>query len=786
MRFLIVTSGSISHIRTIIRTKFPDAQIFEARTEKRFKEALKKDWDVIITEYTLNWATGISILKKARETKPFTPIIMLIKKGAEEVAAEAMRFGLDDYVTSNDITRLPAVIKAAIQKEKARQREAMLSAIVENTKEAVISVDANGKIIYANKAMEEIFGWKTEELVGKHMSILAFDEEEQQRQWNKAIEKGWVKFETVRKDRNGNAIPVIMTVITFKDEFGNVVFSSAIMVDIRNIKDYQKKIEHLNELLLAIRSINQLITRERKEENLLHKVCKILYAIEEYELVCISYKKHAFWYGDEKLYTKIKELMDKNKIRWGKKLIDGKYAYTKIFGKKEKGKLCVVQSRNFDREEIELLGEVAEDISFALHSMQVEREKEKVEERYRMIVETVNEGISIEDRDEKMIYVNRAMAEALGYKEKELIGKSVLSLVYKEDKEKYRKEMKKRRSGKSSRYELRLIAKDGRVKTFLVSAVPLYEDGKFVGSLSINLDITEQIELEKKFEAIFEGAIDAIFIEDLDGNILAVNEAACRLLGYTKEELTRMNVRDIIPEEIESRFDELIEEHLKKGGTMIEAVNIDKNGRAIPVEVSTTLVEIGGKKRVVAIVRDITRRKKMEQQLKESEARYRSLVENLPLGIFIISLPDRAIVYLNEYGMNEILKREKGGVKLYEEYKKNGKINLDAAVSLFDIKGKTEGGVQKAIENKKIVNEVKTKGGKYLRIRLIPFEYGGKPAILGIASDITDLKKAEQKLKENIEYLQRFHDATVDRELKMVELKKKLKECEERWKKLKS
>jgi len=197
--------------------------------------------------------------------------------------------------------------------------------------------------------------------------------------------------------------------------------------------------------------------------------------------------------------------------------------------------LCVIHSKKFDKEEIELLKEVSNDISFALHSIKVEREKEEAERRYQMIVENAGEGICIDDANEKIIFANEAFAKALGYKKEELLNKNFASLVYKKDREKIEREMEKRRKGKESRYEIRLVAKDGSIKTFLVSALPLFDGRKFAGSLSINMDITEQIELEKKFGAIFEGALDAIFIEDLNGDILDVNRAACRLLGYTKD-----------------------------------------------------------------------------------------------------------------------------------------------------------------------------------------------------------------------------------------------------------
>ncbi|MCD6474455.1 MAG: PAS domain S-box protein [Thermoplasmata archaeon] len=776
MRFVIVGEETklTKKVEKALSSAFKDASFIEARAKWQFEEALEKSFDAVITDFELSWGSGIQVLREAKKRMPFKPVIMLIDAGMQEVAAQALKRGLDDYVLKGEIEKISSAVANAIEKCRAKEKETMLSSIIENAREAVVSVDGNGNIIYVNKATEKIFGWKEEELIGKPISIMAVDTEEQRRQFEEAIKRDGMTFETVRKDRNGNPIPVLMTVVPFKEEKGRLLFSSGVMIDIREIKAYQSKIEHLNELLKAIRGINQIITREKNEEELIKKACNLLHEVKGYKMVCISYKNKIYLEGDKREYKKLIEKMG----RAGKKKINGNAYVINLKEDGIKGKLCVVHSRNFEKEEIELLKEVASDISFALHSIKINKEKEEAERRYHTIAEMASEGICIDDAKEKMIFVNEAFAKALGYKKEELLGKNFTTLVYKEDKEKVKEEIEKRKKGEASKYEVRLIAKDGSIKTFFVSSTPIYENGKFAGSLSVNLDVTQLKELEKKFEAIFEGALDAIFIEDLNGNILDVNRAACKLLGYTKDELTKMNVADIVPKEIRKRFKELIEVHLKRGGIKVEAVNIDKNGRAIPVEVSTTLIDIGGEKRIVAIVRDITERKKMEEMLRESEEKYRLLAENLPLGVFISV--DTQIIYMNKFG-KEMMK--KNFPSLYEKFKKEKKIDLSLAIKESGASGKKiKKAIEKAMKGFPVTIEMKMPAGNYINIRFVIFKYKGRNAILGIAEDVTELRMKEQELKKNLKYLQRFHDATIDRELKMIELKKRLKECEEKLK----
>ncbi len=152
-------------------------------------------------------------------------------------------------------------------------------------------------------------------------------------------------------------------------------------------------------------------------------------------------------------------------------------------------------------------GEVVAIQGFARDITQRKKMEEKLkeeQEKYRMLVEMAQEGVCIDDENENIVFTNEAFAKALGYEREELIGKNIFDIVYEEDREKLRGESKKRKKGWASRYELRFIAKDGSVRTFIVSATPLYKDGKFIGSLSVNLDITERKKAEEEVKKMLE------------------------------------------------------------------------------------------------------------------------------------------------------------------------------------------------------------------------------------------------------------------------------------------
>ncbi|MBC7081476.1 MAG: PAS domain S-box protein [Thermoplasmatales archaeon] len=160
-------------------------------------------------------------------------------------------------------------------------------------------------------------------------------------------------------------------------------------------------------------------------------------------------------------------------------------------------------------------------------------------EKYSRIVEIAREGICIDDENEKMIFVNKAFADILGYKKNELIGKDISDFVDEEGKKILEKQTRLRRRGKSSRYELKIYRKDGEPRYLLISASPLIINGKYKGSISVNLDITERKNMEEKLRAEREqlfsllGGIDEpIYISDPNTyEILFVNKVIKDLFG---------------------------------------------------------------------------------------------------------------------------------------------------------------------------------------------------------------------------------------------------------------
>ncbi|MGC9434945.1 MAG: PAS domain S-box protein [Methanomicrobiales archaeon] len=268
------------------------------------------------------------------------------------------------------------------------------------------------------------------------------------------------------------------------------------------------------------------------------------------------------------------------------------------------------------------------------------------EARYRLIVDAAQEGVWQMDGEMKTVFVNRAMAEMLGFTEAEMLGRDIRDFIPEDERAQQDPLIDLRREGKPSRYERTFVRKDGGTIVASVSATPVIDDrGRFRGSFAMLTNITRQKAdaealrmSEEWYRSLFDQSAEGIFLHDLEGNILDVNHAAVTQSGYSRDELLQMTVFDLHPENADDRDDILRQWHdwEPEQPVTIETSHRRKDGSLFPAEVRTGVVRIGDGTYMFALVQDITERKRAENVVKESEERYRVLVNSLNEGIWHI------------------------------------------------------------------------------------------------------------------------------------------------------
>ncbi len=145
-------------------------------------------------------------------------------------------------------------------------------------------------------------------------------------------------------------------------------------------------------------------------------------------------------------------------------------------------------------------------------------------------------------------------------------------------------------------------------------------------------------ESEEKYRTLVETSGDAVLLQTTAGRIVDCNSAACGIFGYARQELNALSMADLVPENVARLLPAETTSELTTGGGFVETIYRRREGRLFPAEVSSQVIKVGDQSYVLSFIRDITLRKQAEEDLRNSEERYRSLVETSPDAIALTDL----------------------------------------------------------------------------------------------------------------------------------------------------
>jgi PAS domain S-box-containing protein len=299
---------------------------------------------------------------------------------------------------------------------------------------------------------------------------------------------------------------------------------------------------------------------------------------------------------------------------------------------------------------------------------------------------------------------------------------------------------------------------DGLKQYMQVLRMPVVDlNGRIIGTQGIIFDISERKraeealrEREQLFQGLFNASPDAIVLidpnhPDISWPIVDCNEASCRMNGYSRQEMIgqsidMLNITEGLSRERIEYFD-----NLKREGIIhIETTHRHKDGHSFPVEVSTSIITIGGHEMVLGIDRDITERKNTEERIKESEEKFRMVFENVFDGIVIYEeyhdFSQRKLIDCNKQYA------DMAGLTIEEllKYKNTNDIQISLEESSNDAR-------LESLSTRKAFR------GSYSWIRPdgkdniiefigVPVIWRGKSYTIGMDRDITESKKAEAEL----------------------------------------
>jgi PAS domain S-box-containing protein len=374
------------------------------------------------------------------------------------------------------------------------------------------------------------------------------------------------------------------------------------------------------------------------------------------------------------------------------------------------------------------------------------------EESFRSLAENANDGILIAAGEGTHVYANRRACEITGYTIDELLARGIRDVAHPDEAAGIVRRFEKRIRGEKTQkqYETRIIRKDGTTLPIEITASRTMWRGE-PSTLVIMRDVTERSQMERdlrrseeRFRAIFEGALDAIFILDPEtGRVLDANPAASEMLLRDDEEIVGRHYLEFFPAHwkgtMEKAYAGLFEEEERVVG--VEAGMMRSDASEVPVEVLGQLIQIDGVPVIHALARDVTDRKRMDKNLRDSEEQFRTLAEAALTGIYIFQ--DRKFRYANPalgrifgYEVNELVDKL-GPIDLI--YPEDREAANDHARQCLE--GREEGssvfsfrGVQR--------------GGKVIDCEVLQagIVYRGRRAIIGTLLDVTRRRRMEQEL----------------------------------------
>ncbi len=259
------------------------------------------------------------------------------------------------------------------------------------------------------------------------------------------------------------------------------------------------------------------------------------------------------------------------------------------------------------------------------------------------LFESAQIAIAVTDNEGKIERINEEFSRMFGHSREEVEGKSLDLTITPDDMiDEARSFTERAGRGECIACEAVRRRKDGKLIDVSLLGAPIIVNKKQVAVYAIYSDITSRKtaeralkEREETYRSLFQRSNDAILIHDLAGNIIDFNAGVLRLFGYEKNEIRKLKIADVHPADQKAKFVKALKNVAEKGSVNIEVNLFRKNGDTFLAEVSSSLIEIGGSKVVQAVVRDISERREAETRLRESEERYRELVEKAGAAVLI-------------------------------------------------------------------------------------------------------------------------------------------------------
>ncbi len=396
------------------------------------------------------------------------------------------------------------------ERKQAERTTSLLAAIVDSSDDAILSKKLDGTITSWNQSAERLFGYKAEEAVGQHITLIV--------PWERRSEEEDIlrrlaggervdHFETVRKRKDGTTVDVSLTISPIRDAAGRVIGASNVARDITERKQAERALSEQARLLdlsndaIFVRDAGDHVTYWNKAATELYGFTR-----EEalgrvtHELLQTQFPEHL---------EKINEQLHRDE-RW-----NGELVHTT----KDGTKVIVISRWVLDRKANGNALRILETNSDITQQKRTEKALRESEERFRAIVETTPECVKLISADGTLLHMNTPGLEMVGARSAdEVVGKNVYDLIAPEDRDRFKAFNESICRGEQGSLQFDIVGLEGKRRHMETHAAPLRNPDETVVHLAVTADISERKQAEEllrrseeRFRALVNASSDVVY-----------------------------------------------------------------------------------------------------------------------------------------------------------------------------------------------------------------------------------------------------------------------------------
>ncbi len=704
LRILVIDASPRDRalIREALQAGIPDSVAIEVEEADELPAILDgAAFDVIVADHRPSWIDAFTVLGRVRERRPDLPVLLCTGTGSEELAVAAMKAGFDDYVLKHPhhFPRLASAIRSALEdstrRRIAREGETRYQTLFEGVPVGLYRATLSGQILDANPALIQLLGFHSREgLMAVNLRDIHTDPRSRRAFLERLERDGEVHDLELEWTRyGGQIITVRKGARPVRDPAGRLLHYEGVVEDITERKRSRQELQESNQfreeiisgagegIVVYDRDLRYIVWNHYMERMTGLPAAKVMgrkplemmpflqeHGIENLLELALAGETVS---SRDILYS----IPETNRSGWA----------VVTYGPHRDGAGRIVG----------VIG-LVHDVTERRRAEQALRESE---ERFRVMADAAPVMIWTDDATGRTTYFNKPWLDFTGREIDQELGFGSRESLHPDDLPKFVEAYEAARSGRSAfQTDYRLRRHDGEYRWVLETAMPRFtESGEFEGFIGSVVDITDRRQAEQalresqeRYRVVAETATDGIVTIGEDSEILFANRAIERIFGYTPEELKGRSLTVLMPETHGARHRTAIRRYLDTGERHLNWSSVrvpgrHKAGHEVPLELSFGDYIREGKHLFTGIIRDITDRRRAEEALQESEARYRTQVEHAPEAIVVLDLDTGRLVEANEnavrlYGRSREELFRLGPVDLSPAFQPDGRRSAEAAM----------------------------------------------------------------------------------------------------------